>query len=115
MHNLLIGSLLLIMTCISAWYGTNLQFVSDWWKERPLLTISLFAFPTSFMAYWGTKYTYLALGESLWGVRLLAYGLSYLVFPILTWHYLGESMFNAKTLICITLSVAILAIQLFWK
>ena len=106
---------LLTLTGVSAWYGTNLQFVSEWWKERPLLTITLFAFPTAFLAYFGTKYTYLALDESLWGVRLFGYGLSYLVFPVLTWYYLGESMFNAKTLVCIALSVAILLVQLFWK
>ena len=114
MQNLVIGCTLLILTGVSAWYGTNLQFVSEWWKQRPLFTITLFAFPTSFMAYFGTQYTYLAL-ESLWGVRLLAYGLSYLVFPIRTWYYLGESLFQTKTILCIILSLLILCIQLFWE
>ena len=112
---LLIGSLLIICANISAWYGSNLQFVSAWWKERPLTTIAIFAFPTAYFAYYGTRYCYAGLDSSLWGVRLLAYGLSYLVFPFLTMHYLNESLFTAKTLICIGLSIAILLIQVFWK
>lgn len=115
MQNLLFGSTLLIMAGISAWYGTNLQFVSEWWKDRPLLTIALFALPTSFFAYFGTKFTYIGLEYSLWGTRLFGYGLSFLVFPILTWYYLGESMFTTKTLTCIFLSMVIMGIQLFWK
>lgn len=115
MQNLIIGCTLLLLTGVSAWYGSNLQFVSEWWRDRPLLTIAIFAFPTSFLAYFGTKYTYIAMEDSLWGVRLLGYGLSFLVFPVLTWYHLDESMFTAKTMTCIALSLLILCIQIFWK
>jgi len=113
--NLLWGTLLIICANISAWYGSNLQFVSDWWKERPLMTIAMFALPTAFFAYYGTRFCYIGLDSSLWGVRLFAYGLSYLVFPFLTMHYLNESLFTPKTLICIFLSLVILCIQILWK
>ncbi len=112
---ILIGSLLIICANISAWYGTNLQFVNDYWKDRPLTTIAIFAFPTAYFAYYGTKFCYAGLDSSLWGVRLLAYGLSYLVFPILTMYYLNESLFTPKTLTCIALSFIILLIQVLWR
>jgi len=54
------------------------------------------------------------MGE-VWGPRLLGFGLSYLVFPVLTYYYFGESMFAPKTLICIGLSFSIVGIQVFWK
>ena len=115
MQNITIGAALIICANICAWYGSNLQFVSEWWKQRPLTTIAIFALPTSFFAYFGTKYCYIGLGSSLWSVRLLAYGLSYLVFPFLTMYYLNESLFTAKTLTCIALSIMILCIQVFWR
>jgi hypothetical protein len=36
------------------------------------------------------------------------------VFPILTWFILGESMFTTKTMLCLSLSILIILIQIFW-
>jgi len=33
----------------------------------------------------------------------------------LTWWFLHESMFTAKTMACVVLSFMIVAIQLFWR
>jgi hypothetical protein len=41
--------------------------------------------------------------------------MSYLTFPLLTWWLLNESMFTMKTMLCVTLSFMIIAIQLGWK
>tara|TARA_R110000751_G_scaffold46421_4_gene104498 strand:+ start:346 stop:531 length:186 start_codon:yes stop_codon:yes gene_type:complete len=60
------------------------------------------------------KFAVEEMGEA-WGPRLLGFGLSYLVFPFLTYYYFGESVFSPKTLICIILSVIIVGIQVFWK
>ena len=71
------------------------------------------AIPTSIAAYYGTKFGYIAFNESAWSVRFFGFALSYLTFPILTWWFLGESMFNIKTMICIALSFVIIAVQLW--
>ncbi len=59
----------------------------------------------------------MVVGEmnELWGPRLLIFGMSYLTFPLLTWYYMNESMFTPKTLVCVILSFAIVAIQLLWR
>lgn len=52
--------------------------------------------------------------ESVWSARFVGFGASYMVFPLLTYFLLGESMFEPKTLICIALSVLILLVQLYF-
>jgi len=41
--------------------------------------------------------------------------LSYLTFPLLTWYFLHESMFTAKTMVCVGLAFVIALIQLLWR
>jgi len=60
------------------------------------------------------RLAYAEMGE-IWGPRFLIFALSYFTFPALTWYFLNESMFTAKTMTCVTLSFAIMGIQLFWK
>ena len=71
------------------------------------------AIPTSLLAYYATRIGYSALGDSVWSLRFIGFGTSYLVFPVLTWLLLGESMFNLKTMLCIGLSFVIVGIQLW--
>jgi hypothetical protein len=72
-----------------------------------------FAVPTSLLAYYGSRVGYSALNDSAWSVRFLGFGLSYLVFPVLTWLLLGETMFTLKTGLCIFLSFTIISIQVW--
>ena len=69
--------------------------------------------PISLCAYYASRLGYGELGDSAWGVRFLAFGTSYLVFPVLTYLMLGESMFTFKTMICVALSVIIISIQIW--
>jgi len=108
---LILGSALFIFGSVLAWYASNLQFVSPWWKDRPFLSILIFSMPTATVYYFGTRYAYEGFGDTLWGVRFLSYSLSYLVFPFMTFYYLGEPVFTPKTLTCILLSVLILYVQ----
>ena len=98
---------------ILVWFAANTQFISEEWRSKSLyLSIGL-AIPISIVAYFGTRHAYEAFGDSAWGSRFLAFGISYLVFPILTYCFLGESMFTMKTLLCCVLSFAIISIQIF--
>lgn len=98
-----------------AWFQNNSQFVWEWWEGRPLLAVGLFSFPVGLCFWFGIKIAYEAMGGVVWGPRFLIFALSYLTFPLLTWHFLGESMFTPKTLICVFLSFLIIAVQLFWR
>ena len=110
--NLAITIILLILCHTLIWFGTNLQLLDGWSRSKTLTISMILALPISLLSYYGTHYGFKTLG-TLWSVRFLAFSLSYLVFPILTWIYLKESPFTLKTLICVFLSFAMIAIQVF--
>jgi hypothetical protein len=105
---------LFIVGHLLAWFQLNSQFVWGWWREHPVITVAVYALPIGLCFLFGTR---LVVGETgtLWSSRFLAFSASYLAFPVLTWYFLNESMFTAKTLICTFLSCLIIAVQLFWK
>ena len=111
--NLAIGILLFIVGNIFAWFQFNSQFVWEWWRDRPFTTVFIYAIPTALCYLYGAKYAYMDTGEA-WAGRLLAFGASYLVFPLLTWWLLKERMFTPKTLTCVILSVMIMVVQFTW-
>jgi hypothetical protein len=96
------------------WFSSNSQIVWSWWSGKPLLAAMVFGIPASLFFWHGTKYGFMAMDE-LWGPRFLAFGMSYLTFPLLTWWLANESMFTAKTMICVLLSFTIMGIQIFWE
>jgi len=95
------------------WVSTNGQLIKNADQGKALLFCVTFAIPISLLAFYGTRIGYEQLG-SAWSVRLAAFGISYLVFPFMTYFYLNESPFNLKTMVCILLSFAIVCIQAFW-
>lgn len=109
---LIFGALLFTLMHVLVWWGTNAQFIEGWDKKQALTLSLALAVPITLVAFYASRFTYNALNEQAWSVRFLGFGISYLVFPILTWHFLGESMFTAKTLACIFLSCLIIYIQI---
>tara|TARA_R100000152_G_C6755163_1_gene178873 strand:- start:110 stop:466 length:357 start_codon:yes stop_codon:yes gene_type:complete len=97
-----------------AWFQLNSQFIWEWWKNKPLLSVSIYALPIGLFFWLGTKLMYQETGE-LWAGRFVGFAASYFIFPLLTWWLHHESPFTAKTLTCIFLSVLILMVQIFWK
>jgi hypothetical protein len=111
----------LILACLCmfggqacVWFGSNSQIVWDWWADKPILAAVVYGIPASLLFWHGTKYGFAAMNE-LWGPRFLGFGMSYLTFPVLTWWLANETMFTAKTMVCVLLSFTIMGIQIFWK
>ncbi len=98
---------------IAVWFSTNLQLMDSNLATKSFVIALALSVPTTVLAYMGTKFGYVAFGESAWSVRFFAFATSYLVFPILTWVFLGESMFTVKTMLCVLLSFLIIAIQMY--
>ena len=96
-----------------SWFQMNSQFVWKWWADKPVLTVCIYAIPTALLFWYGAKYAYADTGEA-WAGRFLAFSASYLVFPVLTWWLLKESMFTPKNLTCVALSFVIMFIQFTW-
>ena len=106
------GVMLFTFGHIFGWYASNLQFTSDWWAARPILSVVTFGFPAGICFLFGNRFCMLALPE-LWTARFLAAVVSYSVFPAMTWYYLGESPFTLKTMLCVALAFSILLVQIF--
>ena len=104
---------LFAVTHVIFWYSSNLQLIMESQKTAFAWAMGL-SVPATALVFYATKIGY-AEFDSLWTVRLVGFGSSYLVFPIMTYFYLNESPFNTKTMLCILLSFAIICIQLFWK
>jgi len=53
--------------------------------------------------------------DQLWSSKLIGFGVSNVVFGLLTYIFLKESMLTPKTMVCLFLACLIIAIQIFWK
>ena len=109
------GSVCIIFLHILVWFSANGQFIKDnTFFSNHGLAFAMLAGPIiGVLGYFGSRMIYESMSGSVWQIRFFGFGLSYLVFPVLTWVILGESMLTAKTLICIFLSLLILAIQVY--
>jgi len=114
-REMLIGIGFLILGHTLGWFAGNSQFVWEWWKNKPIMATILFGTPAG-LAFWhGTKYCFEAVGGELWSVRFIAAVFSYTVFPVMTWYFMGESMFTAKTMISAMLAISILFVQIYYS
>lgn len=107
--------LIFLIFCIlhaGIWVSTNWQLIETSNQKTSLMICLLLSLPVSLLAFYATRISYDVLGTA-WGVRLFGFGMSYLVFPIMTWWLLHESPFSFKTGLCIILSLIIIVIQIF--
>ena len=102
----------LFLICnILVWYQLNSQLVWDWAKGyKSMWIMSLLGIPISIMFWYATKFGYEGF-TTLWQVRLLGFAVSMLVFPIMTWLYLGETI-TIKIGVSILLAIIIMLLQL---
>ena len=111
MLQMLFTILLFVFANILIWYQLNSQLVWEWAKgTKSMWIMSLLGIPISLLFWLSTKWGYVGFGN-LWAVRWLAFGSSMIVFPIMTYFYLGE-VITFKTLISIILSIIIILLQL---
>ena len=108
------GLIFYFIANIFAWFSINLQFISDWWKGREVLSACIFSFPIIFLYIIATK-EIMKETSLLWTSKLIGFGVGNIVFAILTWILMKEGMLNPKTFICFLLSLLIIFIQVWWK
>ena len=103
--------ILFIVNNILIWYQLNSQLVWDWAKgSKSMWLMSLMGIPISIMFWYGTKWGYIGFGN-LWAVRFMGFATSMMVFPIMTYFYLGEPM-TLKVWITLLLALIIMILQL---
>ncbi len=112
--NAVIAIALFLITDAIVWFQLNAQFISEWWKQRPILMCALTAFPIAFGYYYAWSHAIVAFG-GWWATRFIGFALTFFVFPPLTWYFLGESPFTLKTMACVFLALCILGVQAYLK
>ena len=110
---LAIGILLFFVGQVLGWFQLNSQYLSDWWKNKPIVSAFLLGVPTS-IAFWYAWKAIVDATSSVWAARFIGSSTGLILFPVLTWTMLGESMFTTKTMICFALAVLIILIQVFY-
>lgn len=108
-----IGISLMFLGQVAGWFQLNSQYLSQWWQGKPFHAAIILGIPTS-MAFWYSWRLIVDATGSAWTARFIGSSAGLIVFPILTWFLLGESMFTAKTMICFGLALLILLIQIFY-
>ena len=108
---IVISTLIFIFSQILIWYQLNSQLVWKWAEGyKSMMWMSLLGIPISLLMWLCTKWGYIGFG-SLWSVRFVGFATSMLVFPIMTYFYLGEPM-TLKVILTIILAIIIMLLQL---
>ena len=103
--------ILFLFTNILVWFQLNSQLVWEWAKgPKSMWIMALLGIPISLLFWWATKIGYQGLG-TLWQTRLLAFATSMMIFPLMTWIYLGE-VITMKIGVSILLAIIIVVLQL---
>ena len=110
---LLYTFIIFTITQIAVWYQTNGQFISEWFKNNPLI-LSLFGIPISFGYIYSTRFAFEAFDNVLWPGRLLGFALGIISFTILTNYHMGEGI-TPKVIVSLILATTLVLIQVLWK
>jgi len=110
---IVVGMLIFMLGQVGGWFQLNSQMMWSWWQNKPLMSAIVFGIPTS-ITYWYAWRMIVETTGSAWAARFVGSTSGLIIFPILTWFLLGETMFTAKTMICLSLAILIILIQLFY-
>ena len=108
---IVLSTVIFLFSQILIWYQLNSQLVWKWAEgHKSMMWMSLLGIPISMLMWYCTKWGYIGFG-SLWAVRFMGFATSMLVFPIMTYFYLGEPM-TLKVWITLILALIIMILQL---
>ena len=113
LQKLILGTLLFLLGQTLVWYQINGQFISTWMKKHPL-AVSFLGVPISYVYTYATQYLVEAFDGDMWPQRLIGFSMGMIAFAFLTWLHLNQGI-TLKTGVTLTLAVAIVLIQVFWK
>ncbi len=111
--NLIKGFIFAILAQIISFVQFQGQFKFEWIKNNLWISV-LLGIPVSYLFMMSVKYFVAEYNGELWPSRLIGFGIGTVMFTILSYIFFKEPL-SAKTLVCLGLSFAIVAIQIFWK
>ena len=113
MNHLFYGILYGILGQIVSFVQLQVGIRMGWNIKHPWLLL-LASVPISWAFLKSVEHLIPAFNGEIWPNRLIGFGIGVVVFSIMSWGIFREPM-NMKTLVCITLALCIIAIQIFWK
>ena len=111
--NLIIGMLLGMTAQFLTFIQLQGRWKFDWMKENPWWMV-LLGLPISYLFMSSVKYMVEYFDGQLWPSRLIGFAVGTIVFTFMSMLWFDEPI-TTKTGICLSLSVLILLVQLFWK
>jgi len=84
-----------------------------WFEKYPILLLAG-SIPISYCYIRSVEHIVAAYGGEIWPSRLIGFGIGVIVFSLMSWLLFGET-FTLKTIICLILAAAIVAIQVLWR
>jgi hypothetical protein len=112
-RSLLIGILFGFMAQVGTFFQLQGQLKYQWFKDHYWLLV-LMGIPISMLFMFSVKNMVIAFDGQMWPSRLIGFSIGAIVFTWLSWLIFKEPL-TLKTIICLTLAMGILIIQLFWK
>ena len=112
-NKLIIALILLTIGQILAYFQLQGQFMSNWFKNNPLI-VSFSGLPISYILIKSTQYCSESFNGQVWPGRLIGFSIGAIVFALLSKFLMSEEL-NTKTVVCLGLASLILIIQIFWK
>jgi hypothetical protein len=113
MNKLFTGIVFGIIAQIIVFFQLQGQLKYDWFKNNYWLVV-LMGIPSSMFFMYSVKNLVMAYNGEMWPSRLIGFSLGAIVFTYFSWSLFGEP-FTTKTIICLTLALSILMVQLFMK
>jgi multidrug transporter EmrE-like cation transporter len=113
LRSLIIGIIFGFIAQIGTFFQLQGQMKYQWFKDHYWLSVSL-GIPISMLFMYSVKNMVIAFDGQMWPSRLIGFSIGAVVFTWLSWLIFKEPL-TLKTIICLTLAMGILIIQLFWK
>ena len=113
MMNFFFGVILLIIGQILTFFQIQGHIKYDFLKNNQWFSV-LLGIPISIIFMVGINLLIKWYGGALWPSRIIGFSIGTIVYAMMS-YYLFNEQINVKTAICLTLSVLIIMVQVFWK
>jgi hypothetical protein len=113
MNKLLIGVIFGVIAQTLTFFQLQGSIKYDWFKNNYWFVV-LMGIPVSMLFMYSVKNLVMAYNGEMWPSRLIGFSIGAIVFTYFSWSLFGEPL-TTKTIICLTLALSILMVQLFMK
>ena len=110
---LVVGIIFGLFAQIGTFFQLQGPLKYEWFKNYYWFLV-LMGIPISMLFMYSVKNMVIAFDGQMWPSRLIGFSIGAIVFTWLSWMIFKEPL-TLKTIVCLTLALGILVIQLFWK